>query len=176
MRESSRSLLIVVAAGGLVGLLLLGGVVYVLTRKGDDSPFVNPYPQGTPPPETQDPNPGEKILQGADRAFHAKYFETALKFYRDFELRYAGTETFDAHIPEVWEKIAVCDASMPKRDETLPGYLEQRKKLDADWRLLRARPAAEAQEELRKFLERLPPQDGRRALVDARLGAGTDKK
>lgn len=176
MPDSSKSKFLVLGAGVLVALLLLGGLVYVVTLKGEASPFDAAYPPGTLAPDPDDKNPGEKILTGADRAYRAKYFETAVKFYRDFELRYAGTEIFDAHIPEVWDKITACDAAMPKRDETLPAYLEQRKKLDAEWRLLRARPDAEAKEDLRKFLGRLPEGDGRRALVEARLAPPGDKK
>src|SRR4051812_217634 len=47
----------------------------------------SPSPSVEAPPVAKDP--GEKILEGADRAFQTGYYETALMFYKDFELRYA---------------------------------------------------------------------------------------
>ena len=98
-------------------------------------------------------------------------FPTSLKFYKDFELRYAGTEVYDRNITKVWERIHTSNASMAKKDETLPEYLETRRKLADEWKrikpLLDAPPGAESKEQVRKYAESLPADDGRLKIIDA---------
>jgi hypothetical protein len=123
------------------------------------------------PPPAKDP--GEKILEGADRAYDTEYFETALMFYKDFELRYAGTETYDRNAIRVFERIHTSAAKMKKKDETLPAYLDARRKAADEWKRLRpllaVAPTDPGRAELKKYLESLPPRDGRRTLIDAWL-------
>src|SRR5262245_23157930 len=88
-------------------LLVLGLILYWVSRRPRErtpdldgrvadvpaapAPIPAPSPtpvQGTPPPAstplgTGAPNPGEKILEGADRAFRSEMYPTALKFYKD---------------------------------------------------------------------------------------------
>jgi hypothetical protein len=169
------SRLVVLGSAGFVAILLFGGLAFVLTRKGPPLELETAPPPPPPSSDSEEKNPGEKILRGADRAYETKYFETALKFYKDFDLRYAGTDTYQAHVPQVWEKMRACDLAMPQRDAGLPAYLEERQKLDVEWWRLRERRLPDAREELRKFLDRLPPGDGRRALVEAQLASGGEK-
>ena len=130
-------------------------------------------PKGTieaPPPSN---DPGQKILDGADGAFQRKMFPTALMFYKDFELRYAGTEVYDRTITLVWERIHTSNAQCPpqQQEADLPAYLQKRRKLADEWKRLKPRmtvpPTAESKAELEKFQESLPPMDGRRKLIDA---------
>jgi hypothetical protein len=176
MTNAQMSRLVVLGSAGFVAMLLMGGLAFVMTRKGPPLELETVPPPPPPSSDSEEKNPGEKILRGADRAYETKYFETALKFYKDFDLRYAGTETYLAHVPQVWEKMRACDLSMPQRDASLPAYLEERQKLDVEWRRLKGRTGQDAQEELRKFLDRLPSGDGRRPLIEAQLGSGGDKK
>lgn len=169
MPNPSKGTLVVVGSGVLVALLLLGGGVWVFTRKEALPPVESFQPPPPVPAELDDKSPGEKILLGADRAFQTKYFETALKFYKDYDLRYAGTDSYDAHVPGLWEKMRAAEAAMTPRAAGFAEYLAGRIQLDSEWKKLRARPAAEAQEDLKKFLARLPEQDGRRALIESRL-------
>jgi hypothetical protein len=152
-----------------------------------------PIPAGTPqgtkiraaaspsveaPPPAKDP--GEKILEGADRAFDSGFFETALMFYKDFEVWYAGTETYERNAIRVFERIHTSGAKMAKKDDTLSAYLEARRKAGDDWKrlkpLMAAPPDDRSRAELRKFVDGLPPKDGRRALVDAWLSPGGGEK
>jgi hypothetical protein len=174
----------------LAVLVVLGLVLYfVATRKSEtrreaEGSPVDPAPGGKPeprerpagpkgsveaPPPSNDP--GQKILEGADNAFKNGWFDAALKFYKDFELRYAGTEVYDRNITKVWERIHTSGASMPKKDETLPAYLDSRRKLADEWKrikpLLGAAPTAESKAELQKFFNALPPADGRLKLIEA---------
>jgi len=130
------------------------------------------------PPVAKDP--GEKILEGADRAFQTGYFETALMFYKDFELRYAGTATYDRHAIRVFERIHTSGASMEKKDPTLAAYLETRRKAAEDWKrlkpLLAAPPTDANRPELKAYADALPPRDGRRALIDAWLSPERGEK
>jgi hypothetical protein len=123
------------------------------------------------PPPAKDP--GEKILEGADRAYDTGYFETALMFYKDFELRYAGTETYDRHSIRVFERIHTSAAKMNKKDELLPAYLDARRKAADAWKrlkpLLSLSPTDPSRAELKQYLDGLPPKDGRRTLIDAWL-------
>lgn len=125
-------------------------------------------PVEAPPPAK---DPGEKILEGADRAFDTAYYETALMFYKDFELRYAGTETYDRHAIRVWERMHTSGAKMKKKDETLPAYLDARRKATDDWKRLKpltaSAPTEASKAELLKFRDSLPERDGRRAIIDA---------
>ena len=125
-----------------------------------------------PPPPAKDP--GEKILEGADRAFDAGFHETALMFYKDFELRYAGSETYERHAIRVFERIHTSAAKMPKKDETLPAYLDARRKAADGWKRLKpmtaAAPTEASKAELVPYRDGLPEKDGRRAIIDAWLG------
>jgi hypothetical protein len=137
-----------------------------------------PSPSVEAPPVAKDP--GEKILEGADRAFQTGYYETALMFYKDFELRYAGTETYDRHAIRVYERIHTSGASMVKKDETLPAYLDARRKAAEEWKRLKPQLAAPATDagraELKKYEDALPPRDGRRAIIDAWLSPERGEK
>lgn len=137
-----------------------------------------PSPSVEAPPPAKDP--GEKILEGADRAFDTGFYETALMFYRDFELRYAGTETYERNAIRVFERIHTSGAKMPKKDDTLPAYLAERRKAADDWKrlkpLMAAAPNDQSRAELRKFLDGLPPKDGRRPSIDAWLSPGGGEK
>jgi hypothetical protein len=168
---------VVYGAAGVVGLVLLTGLVVVLTLR--------PVEQGTGTsepvrefvfPDSGTKGPGERILQGANLAFETKYFPTALKFYKDFELRYAGSEAYEAHIPKVWDQMIASDQASPQRDPTLPEYVSQRRGLHDEWKRLKARPRGEARDDLRKFAAKLPPEDGRRAIVEGWLAETAEKK
>ena len=127
-------------------------------------------------------SPGDKILEGADGAFGSGMFPTALMFYKDFELRYAGTEVYDRNILRVWTRIHTSNASSDKekQDPALGSYLETRRKLTDEWNRLRpllAQPATDdSRAKLEKYEEALPPQDGRRKVIDAWRGPGKDGK
>jgi hypothetical protein len=165
-------------------LLVVGVILYLAAAKGRPAPpdAALPPPPAEPPrtappgaveapPPTSDP--GQKILDGADGAFRSGMYPTALKFYRDFELRYAGTEVYDRHITRVWERIHSSHASSPKekQEADLPAYLEARRKLAEEWKRLRpltaAPPTPESKAAIEKYLQSLPPQDGRRKILDA---------
>jgi len=137
-----------------------------------------PSPSVEAPPVAKDP--GEKILEGADRAFQTGYFETALMFYKDFELRYAGTETYDRNANKVYERIHTSGASMTKKDETLPAYIGARRKAAEEWKRLKpqlgAAPTDASRAELKKYEDSLPPRDGRRAIIDAWLSPERGEK
>lgn len=130
-----------------------------------------PSPSVEAPPPAKDP--GEKILEGADRAYDTAYYETALMFYKDFELRYAGTETYDRNAIRIFERIHTSAAKMPKKDETLPAYLDARRKAADEWKkikpLLTAPTTDPTRAEVRKYLDSLPPRDGRRSMLEAWL-------
>ncbi|MBV8881243.1 MAG: hypothetical protein JO332_14855 [Planctomycetaceae bacterium] len=185
--------LAVLGALALFGLLVWWAIARSKAQEaripGPDEPIVDmkPPPAGTPqgtkiqsapspsveaPPPARDP--GEKILEGADRAYDTGYYETALMFYKDFELRYAGTETYDRHAIRVFERIHTSAAKMPKKDETLPAYVDARRKAADDWKrlkpLMAAAPTDATRAELKKYLDSLPPRDGRRAPIEAWLG------
>jgi hypothetical protein len=148
-----------------------------------------PVPQGTkirsaPSPSVEAPpparDPGEKIIEGADRAFDTGFYETALMFYKDFELRYAGTPIYDLNALRVFERIHTSGAKMPKKDETLPAYLDARRKAADEWKrlqpLMASAPTDASRAELRKYLDSLPPRDGRRTLIETWLSpAGGEK-
>lgn len=135
-------------------------------------------PSAEAPPPAKDP--GEKILEGADRAFETGFYETALMFYKDFELRYAGTETYDRNALRVFERIHTSGAKMPKKDDTLAAYLDARRKAADDWTRLKPRlasaPTEESRAELRKYLDGLPPRDGRRTPVETWLSSQGGEK
>jgi hypothetical protein len=169
----------------LTAVLIVGLVVYWVSRKKEPEkpgggPAVDPTPQRevvTPKPQVETPpptnDPGQKILDGADGAFRAEMYPTALKFYKDFELRYAGAEVYDRNLTRLWERIHSSHARSPKHQQQpdLPAYLEARRKLADEWKklkpLVEAAPTPESLAEVEKFLEKLPPQDGRRKIVDA---------
>jgi hypothetical protein len=182
-------------------LAVLGALVFfgllvwwaVARSKAAEAPIVNDpieppvapakiQPAASPsveaPPVAKDP--GEKILEGADRAFQTGYYETALMFYKDFELRYAGTETYDRNATKVYERIHTSAAKMTKKDETLPAYLDARRKAAEEWKRLKpqlaAAPTDAGRAELKKYEEALPAKDGRRALIDAWLSPERGEK
>lgn len=137
-----------------------------------------PSPTAEAPPPAKDP--GEKILEGADRAYDTAYYETALMFYKDFELRYAGTETYEKNALRVFERIHTSAAKMPKKDDTIPAYLDARRKAADEWKrlkpLMASAPTGQTRAELEKFLGGLPPRDGRRAPIESWLApAGGEK-
>ena len=171
--------LVVLAVVVILGVLLY----WVSTRPRETRPTPDappPPPNEKRPSDPQSPpatapapsnSPGDKILEGADGAFRRGMFETSLKFYKDFELRYAGTEVYDRNITKVWERIHTSNASMAKKDETLPAYLEARRKLADEWKrikpLLDAPPGEASREQVRNFAESLPPGDGRLKIIEA---------
>ena len=158
----------------LAAVLVIGIIVYWVSRRKDPpNETVDPAPQrevAPPKPADQAPpsthDPGQKILDGADGAFKAEMYPTALKFYKDFELRYAGTEVYDRNLTRLWERIHSSNASLPKdkQDPDLPAYLEGRRKLADEWKKLQ--PLTDAAE-VDNFAKKLPPQDGRRKVIDA---------
>ncbi|HVR86739.1 MAG TPA: hypothetical protein VMU54_20620 [Planctomycetota bacterium] len=137
-----------------------------------------PSPSVEAPPPAKDP--GEKILEGADRAYDTGFYETALMFYKDFELRYAGSETCDRNALRVFERIHTSGAKMPKKDETLSAYLDARRKAADEWKrlkpLLATPPTDPSRAELVKYRDGLPPRDGRRAPIDAWLSSSGGEK
>jgi hypothetical protein len=164
----------------LTAVLIVGLIIYLVSRKKEPEKagggtVVDPTPPReavAPKPSVQAPppptDPGQKILDGADGAFRTEMYPTALKFYKDFELRYAGTEVYDRNLTRLWERIHSSHAlsSKDKQDPDLPAYLESRRKLADEWKKLQ--PLAESSRaEVEKFLEKLPPQDGRRKIIDA---------
>lgn len=167
----------------LAAVVVMGLVLYWVATKGSKTkppPASEPAPAASPdspkptvqaPPPTNDP--GQKILDGADGAFRNKMFPTALMFYKDFELRYAGTDVYDRNLTLVWERIHTSNASCPKQQQEadLPAYLEKRRKLADEWRrlkpLLTTPPSDAARAEFQKFMDSLPPTDGRRKIIDA---------
>jgi hypothetical protein len=174
----------------LAALLVFGVLVWWAIRKSKAEEFAPPPDSGSQPvptapvkfqpsasPSVDAPpvakDPGEKILEGADRAFQTGYYETALMFYKDFELRYAGSETYDRNALRVFERIHTSSASMSKKDATLPAYLDARRKATEEWKrlkpLIAAPPTDAGRAELKKYEEALPDRDGRRALIDAWL-------
>jgi hypothetical protein len=182
----------------LGALVILGIVIYFVAvrnrapagREVEGGPVEPTAGKPAPPPQASgkapfeppapSKNPGEKILEGADGAYRNGMFPTALMFYKDFELRYAGTEVYDQNITRVWERIHTCGAKLPKKDEGLPEYLESRRKLADEWRKIKpltaAEGTAEAREQVRRFGDSLPPQDGRRKVIDAWLSPPRDEK
>lgn len=132
--------------------------------------------KSSPPVEAPPPakDPGLKILEGADNAYDAEYWETALKFYKDYELWYAGTEGYDRNQIRVFERIHTSGAKMPRKDETLPAYVEARRKALDEWKrlkpLLQSPPTPGSRAELKKYRDGLPEKDGRLAIIDAWLG------
>jgi len=180
----------------LAAVVILGVVFYFVAikskeQKSDPAPTPPPVAASSPPAEprpttgregrepVQDPpvakDPGEKILEGADGAFRGGMFPTAFKFYKDFELRYAGTEVYDRNIQKVWERIHTSHASSPKekQEPDTPAYIEARRKLADEWKkikpLMTASPSPEAKTEVENFKGSLPPTDGRRRIIDAWL-------
>ena len=165
----------------LAAVLVIGIIVYWVSRKKeppketpDPAPqkeVAPPRPVDPTPPPTNDP--GQKILDGADGAFRAEMYPTALKFYKDFELRYAGTEVYDRNLTRLWERIHSSNALTPKdkQDPELPAYLDGRRKLAEEWKklkpLLDAAPTPESRAGVETYLEKLPEQDGRRKVIDA---------
>jgi hypothetical protein len=179
----------------LATLVVLGLLVWwAVARSKEAEQSIRPEPGDAPPapaklqpapsPSVEAPpvakDPGEKILEGADRAFQTGYFETALMFYKDFELRYAGTPTYDRHAIRIFERIHTSGASMKKKDETLPAYLAARRKAAEDWKrlkpLLAAPPTDAGRAEVRAYEDALPQRDGRRALIDAWLSPERGEK
>jgi hypothetical protein len=165
----------------LTAFVIVGLVIYWVSSRPRET-RVEPPPSPPPAPAPSAPrdpvpapppssSPGEKILEGADGAFRKEMYETSLKFYKDFELRYAGTEVYDRHITKVWERIHTSGAKMAKKDETLPAYLAERRKLADEWTrlkpLLAAPPTPESLAATKKFADSLPPGDGRLKVLDA---------
>lgn len=157
----------------IVGAVLLAGgaVAWVLLRPPAVDPGPDPFaPALEGPKEEAAPVDvaGAKILEGADRAFKAGFFETAAKFYVDFDLRYAGTDVYAERAARVWEQLRLCYASMGQSGEAVDKALQARKDLHARWQALRDDPQAPPGQ-LRAFLAELPAGDGRRPLIEARL-------
>jgi len=181
-------------------VVILGILLYWVSTKSKMSTELSAYrerkPEEKPVPtapktavgpkkddvEAQAPptDPGAKILEGADRAFKTGYFETALMFYKDFELRYAGSDTYDQNSIRVFERIHTSAASSEKKDPEIPQYLDTRRKLYEEWKRLKAlvasRSAAAVKEELQKFSGSLPPKDGRKAIIEAWLAPAKEEK
>jgi hypothetical protein len=166
----------------LAVVVIMGLVLYwVSTRPRETKPDPVPLPPQAPPtpPKTAveapppSSDPGQKILDGADGAFQRKMFPTALMFYKDFELRYAGSGVFERNETLVWERIHTSNAQCPpqQQEADLAAYLERRRKLADEWRrlkpLLSVPPTAESKPALEKFQDTLPPMDGRRKIIDA---------
>lgn len=152
--------------GFLVALLVVIGITAaILNPKGRPAPV----PVPAPPTLTGLEGAAQKILTGADRAFEKDFIKTALDFYRDFELRYAGSAVYDANVPRIWERMMICHEKLGNTDDTLYRFVDQRNKLQIRWLQLKAAPPGP---ERQAFLEALPPGDGRRAL----LSSGDEKK
>lgn len=152
--------------GILVAVLLAIGITAaILKPKGRPVPA----PVGAPASVTGLEGAAEKILTGADRAFEKGFIKTALDFYRDFELRYAGSAAYDANVPRIWEQMMLCHEKLGNTDDTLYRFVDQRNKLQVRWLQLKAAPPGP---ERQAFLEALPPGDGRRA----QLSSGDEKK
>ena len=170
---STARLTVAFAAGA--GLLAAGAIAWVLLRPPAVEPGPDPFAPGTPvapEPSVQDVDfAGAKILEGADRAYKAGFFETAAKFYVDFDLRYAGTKVYDEKAERVWEQLRLCYASMGQSGEAVNKALQARRELHERWQRLRDDPKA-SPATLKAFLEDLPAGDGRRPLVEARLKSG----
>lgn len=149
----------------VAALLAIGITAAILKPKGRPEP----EPVEVLPPATGLEGAAQKILTGADRAFEKGFTKTALDFYRDFELRYAGSEAYDANVPRIWERMMVCHEKLGNTDDTLYRFVDQRNKLQIRWLQLKAAPPGP---ERQAFLEALPPGDGRRAL----LSSGDEKK
>lgn len=132
------------------------------------------------PPVARDP--GEKILEGADGAFASGMYPTALMFYKDFELRYAGTDAYERNVLRVWERMHTSNASIEKakQDAGLGAYLETRRKLSDEWRRLKpalsSPPTPESRSQLQAFEQSLPEKDGRRKQIDAWIASARDEK
>jgi len=137
-----------------------------------------PLPKVEAPPPARDP--GEKILEGADGAYDKGMWETSLKFYKDFELWYAGTPTWTKNMIRVFERIHTSGAKMPKQDPELGQYLDARRRAAEDWRglqpFLAGPPTDVARLEVTKYLKTLPPKDGRIARIEAWLSPAKQEK
>ena len=183
--------LVVLAAVVVLGLLLY----WVTTRPNsemdraalqDAKREIAPTPPpkaAAPTPPKEEPaaqDPGSKILEGADGAFKKGYFETALMFYKDFELRYAGTEIYDQNAIKVFERIHSSAASSEKKDPDLPPYLDTRRRLYEEWKQLRTKVTGSSADalkaELQKYRDALPAKDGRRAVIDGWLAPPKEGK
>lgn len=182
----------------LVAVVVLGLLLYwVTTRPNSEldraalqdakrqiAPAPAPAPKAAAPvPAKEEPvaqDPGSKILEGADGAFKKGYFETALMFYKDFELRYAGSEIYDQNAIKVFERIHSSAASSEKKDPDLPSYLDTRRRVYEEWKQLRAKVAGSSAEalkaELQKYRDALPAKDGRRAVIDGWLAPAKEGK
>jgi hypothetical protein len=176
----------------LGALVVLGLALYwASTRSRESARDPVPPPEEAPPPAsgsqgtTAPPvskDPGDKILEGADGAFRRGMFPTALKFYKDFELRYAGTEVYDRNILKIWERLHTSHASTEKakQEEGFAEYLAARRKLADEWTRLKPRlsspPTPDSKAELLKFQESLPPTDGRRKAIEAWLSPPREEK
>jgi hypothetical protein len=170
----------------LAVLVILGLLIHWVSsrpRESKEPPVPPPPPPGESRPAAPrdaapapSSSPGDKILEGADGAFQKGMFPTSLKFYKDFELRYAGTDVWERNQTKVWERIHTSGASMPQKDDTLQAYLETRRRLADEWKrikpLLEAPPGAESKVQVEKFAESLPPGDGRLKII----GAWRDEK
>jgi len=169
MAIRSKSIYLVLGAAVVFGAVAVYFWVVVRSSR-EQTPKPNPaaqVPKGPPepPPAAAPKDPGERILDGADGAFKAGYYETALMFYKDYDLRYAGSASYADRAPRIWELIRTSSTMSGKPDPALPAYLEERKRLHEEWQKL---PAG-AGDEVRKYLEALPPKDGRRAPLEERF-------
>ena len=168
MAVKSKSLYVVAGAVAVFAALLAYG--WFVVRSPKDGPRENPAanaPKGPPPPPpaAAPKDPGERILDGADGAFKAGFYETALKFYLDYDLRYAGSDAYADRAPRIWEMIRTTATMSGKAELAPPGYVEERKRLHEEWLKLPAGPG----DEVKKYLESLPPKDGRRAPLEERF-------
>lgn len=168
MAMQSKSLYLVV--GAVAVFAALGAYFWFVARSPKDGPRENPAAQApkgppAPAPASAPKDPGERILDGADGAFKAGYYETALKFYLDYDLRYAGSASYAERAPRIWEQIRTSATMSGKGELAPPGYVEERKRLHEEWQTL---PAG-AGDEVRKYLDSLPPKDGRRAPLEERF-------
>jgi hypothetical protein len=104
-----------------------------------------------------------KVLEAAERAFKAEFWETAMKFYQDFDLRHAGSKTYDLYSPWVWEQMKLCAQKMGRLEHETAKLTAERGALQERW--LKAKAGTEA--ERKALWADLPQQDGRRAKLEA---------
>jgi hypothetical protein len=181
MAANSKSLYLVGGAVVVFGLLLAYG--WFVARSPKEGPRENPAAQApktgqappAPPEKPEAKDPGERILEGAERAFKTGFYGTAFKFYKDYDLRYAGSPGYAGNAPRVWELMRTSNTMSDKPEPDLDAWLEARRRLHEEWQKLPAGDGEETRAALKKHLESLPPLDGRKLLLEERL-AGAEKK
>lgn len=145
----SKSIYLVFGTAAVFSVLLAYGWFVARASRG-----VTAEPK---PPAPVPEDPGAQILEGADRAFKAGAYGVALMMYKDYELRYAGSPGYASNAPRVWELMRTSSTMSDEPDPALPGYLDERKRLQEAWLKLPAGDRAD-------FLASLPTLDGRKRL------------